>query len=207
MAAKFVLKKGSTGKFRFNLLATNGQVIATSEAYETKRAALGGIDSVRKNAGDAEIDDLTGGGRSAKPTNEKAAMRREQAQQVSDEDRAAEDEPEQPRDEGGAEHDGPSGDADTGATDDAGDTKAEAGDTEDDEPEPMAPPVDQTPALRNDGALNLGLCYFGGAEEPASLVATRKDGTGWIAVCDKHTKDAEEQGFEVQESSRSDGDG
>jgi hypothetical protein len=34
MAAKFVLKKGSTGKFRFNLVATNGQVIATSEAYE-----------------------------------------------------------------------------------------------------------------------------------------------------------------------------
>ena len=30
MAAKFVLKKGSTGKFRFNLVATNGQVIATS---------------------------------------------------------------------------------------------------------------------------------------------------------------------------------
>ena len=38
MAAKFVLKKGSTGKFRFNLVATNGQVIATSEAYESKRA-------------------------------------------------------------------------------------------------------------------------------------------------------------------------
>jgi uncharacterized protein YegP (UPF0339 family) len=35
MAAKFVLKKGSTGKFRFNLVATNGQVIATSEAYES----------------------------------------------------------------------------------------------------------------------------------------------------------------------------
>ena len=38
MAAKFVLKKGSTGKFRFNPVATNGQVIATSEAYESKRA-------------------------------------------------------------------------------------------------------------------------------------------------------------------------
>ena len=39
MAAKFVLKKGSTGKFRFNLVATNGQVIATSEAYESKASA------------------------------------------------------------------------------------------------------------------------------------------------------------------------
>jgi uncharacterized protein YegP (UPF0339 family) len=36
MAAKFVLKKGSTGKFRFNLVAINGQVIATSVAYERK---------------------------------------------------------------------------------------------------------------------------------------------------------------------------
>jgi uncharacterized protein YegP (UPF0339 family) len=40
MAAKFVLKKGSTGKYRFNLVATNGQIIATSEAYESKASAL-----------------------------------------------------------------------------------------------------------------------------------------------------------------------
>jgi uncharacterized protein YegP (UPF0339 family) len=40
MAAKFVLKKGSTGKFRFNLVATNGQVIATSESYESKASAI-----------------------------------------------------------------------------------------------------------------------------------------------------------------------
>ena len=32
MAAKFVLKKGSTGKFSFSLVAPNGQVIATSES-------------------------------------------------------------------------------------------------------------------------------------------------------------------------------
>jgi uncharacterized protein YegP (UPF0339 family) len=50
VAAKYVIKKGRTGKFRFNLLATNGQVIATSETYETKRACLAGIESVRKNA-------------------------------------------------------------------------------------------------------------------------------------------------------------
>ena len=31
MAGKFVLEKGSTGKFHFNLQAANGQVIATSE--------------------------------------------------------------------------------------------------------------------------------------------------------------------------------
>jgi len=59
VAAKFVLKKGSTGKFHFNLLATNGQVIATSEAYESKAAAINGIESVKKNAPVAEVEDQT----------------------------------------------------------------------------------------------------------------------------------------------------
>ena len=59
MPAKFVLKRGTTGKFRFSLHAANGQIVATSEAYETKRAALAGIESVRKNAGGAPVDDLT----------------------------------------------------------------------------------------------------------------------------------------------------
>lgn len=59
MAGKFVLKKGSTGKFHFNLVASNGQVIATSESYESKSAALNGIESVQKNAPDAKIDDQT----------------------------------------------------------------------------------------------------------------------------------------------------
>ena len=57
MPAKFVVKKGTTGKFRFNLLSTNGKVIATSETYETKRACLAGIESVRKNAPNATIAD------------------------------------------------------------------------------------------------------------------------------------------------------
>jgi len=61
VAAKFVLKKGSTGKFHFNLLATNGQVIATSEAYESKAAAINGIESVKKNAPVAEVEDQTTG--------------------------------------------------------------------------------------------------------------------------------------------------
>jgi uncharacterized protein YegP (UPF0339 family) len=49
----------STGKFRFNLVATNGQVIATSEAYESKASAIKGIESVKRNAPTAEIDDQT----------------------------------------------------------------------------------------------------------------------------------------------------
>jgi uncharacterized protein len=54
-----VLKKGSTGRFRSNLVATTGQVIATSEAYETKARAIKGIESVKRNAPTAEIDDQT----------------------------------------------------------------------------------------------------------------------------------------------------
>jgi uncharacterized protein YegP (UPF0339 family) len=59
MAGKFVLKKDAGGQFRFNLLAANGQVIASSEAYTTKAAALNGIDSVKRHATDAETDDQT----------------------------------------------------------------------------------------------------------------------------------------------------
>jgi uncharacterized protein YegP (UPF0339 family) len=60
MAGKFVLKKGSAGKYHFNLVAANGQVIATSQAYERRQSALDGIESVKKNAADAEVEDDTG---------------------------------------------------------------------------------------------------------------------------------------------------
>ena len=47
---KFVLRKGVTGKYHFSLVASNGQVIATSETYERRQAALNGIESVKRNA-------------------------------------------------------------------------------------------------------------------------------------------------------------
>jgi uncharacterized protein YegP (UPF0339 family) len=59
MAAKFDLKKAASGQFHFNLKAGNGEIIATSEMYESKSAALNGIDSVRRNAADAVLDDQT----------------------------------------------------------------------------------------------------------------------------------------------------
>lgn len=59
MPAKFVLSKDKAGKFRFNLVASNGQVVATSQAYTTKTAATNGINSVRKNAPVAAVDDQT----------------------------------------------------------------------------------------------------------------------------------------------------
>lgn len=56
---KFVLDKGRTGKFRFNLLSTNGRIVATSESYDTKAAALKGIASVQKFAAGARVVDNT----------------------------------------------------------------------------------------------------------------------------------------------------
>jgi uncharacterized protein YegP (UPF0339 family) len=61
MAGKFVLKKDKAGQFRFNLVASNGEIIATSESYTSKSAALNGVDSVRRNAGEAELVDETAG--------------------------------------------------------------------------------------------------------------------------------------------------
>ena len=59
MAAKFVLTKGSTGKFHLNQVATNGVVVASSESYESKAGAVNGIESIKRNAPSAEIDDQT----------------------------------------------------------------------------------------------------------------------------------------------------
>jgi uncharacterized protein YegP (UPF0339 family) len=47
------------GKFRFRLKAGNGEIIAVGEAYETKASAKNGGESVKKNAADATVVDLT----------------------------------------------------------------------------------------------------------------------------------------------------
>lgn len=60
MAGKFELYKDASGKFRFRLKASNGQVVAVGEAYESKASALKGIESVKKNAAGATTDDQTG---------------------------------------------------------------------------------------------------------------------------------------------------
>lgn len=59
MPGKFIVKKGTTGKFRFNLVSTNGQVIASSEAYNSKASCMNGIKSVRNLAASAEVEDQT----------------------------------------------------------------------------------------------------------------------------------------------------
>ena len=54
---KFVIKETATG-VKFDLKATNGQVIATSEVYSTEAACLNGIESVKKNCV-GEVEDQT----------------------------------------------------------------------------------------------------------------------------------------------------
>jgi uncharacterized protein len=50
MAGKFEISKRKNGEFQFNLKASNGQVILTSEGYSTLQGCENGIESVRKNA-------------------------------------------------------------------------------------------------------------------------------------------------------------
>ncbi|AWV07757.1 YegP family protein [Marilutibacter maris] len=52
MAGKFELKKATNGQFHFNLKAGNGEIILSSEMYESKDSAKNGIASVQKNCGD-----------------------------------------------------------------------------------------------------------------------------------------------------------
>jgi len=59
MAGKFEVKKRKDGQFYFNLKAGNGEIVATSESYKQKASALKGIDSVRRNAPDAKVVDLS----------------------------------------------------------------------------------------------------------------------------------------------------
>jgi len=55
---KFVIKTVKTG-IKFDLKAGNGEIIATSEVYTSRVSCLNGIESVRKNAVAAKLEDQT----------------------------------------------------------------------------------------------------------------------------------------------------
>ena len=59
MAAKFELYKSRSGGFRIRLKASNGQIIASGQGYSSKASALKGIESIKKNAPTAAIEDQT----------------------------------------------------------------------------------------------------------------------------------------------------
>ena len=51
---KFEVYADKKGEFRFRLKATNGQIIAVSEGYKALKSCLNGVESVKKNAPEAE---------------------------------------------------------------------------------------------------------------------------------------------------------
>lgn len=56
---RYERKDAKNGRPMFNLKAGNHQVIGTSEQYNSTAARDNGIESVKKNAPDAKIDDQT----------------------------------------------------------------------------------------------------------------------------------------------------
>ncbi|MFG4002981.1 hypothetical protein B0A67_05760 [Flavobacterium aquidurense] len=57
--SRFDRKEAKNGKPYFNLKASNGQIIGSSEMYESISARENGIESVKKNAPEGTIDDQT----------------------------------------------------------------------------------------------------------------------------------------------------
>jgi uncharacterized protein YegP (UPF0339 family) len=56
--SKFVLRASATG-YKFDLLATNGQAILTSEVYTSRAAAVKGAASIRLNVPKARVENQT----------------------------------------------------------------------------------------------------------------------------------------------------
>ena len=55
---KFIISTAKNG-YKFNLKATNGEIIANSEVYTTMKACKNGVASVAKNAPVANLEDQT----------------------------------------------------------------------------------------------------------------------------------------------------
>ena len=47
---KFVMKATANGGYKFDLKASNGEIIASSQVYQSDKACEAGIESVKKNA-------------------------------------------------------------------------------------------------------------------------------------------------------------
>ena len=57
--ARFDRQMSTNGKYFFNLKASNGQVIGSSQMYESEASRENGIESVKTNAPDATVEDET----------------------------------------------------------------------------------------------------------------------------------------------------
>lgn len=58
MPAKFEVYQDAKKQFRFRLKAANGEIIATGEAYTTKKSCMNGIASIKKNAPIADVVEI-----------------------------------------------------------------------------------------------------------------------------------------------------
>lgn len=58
MAGKFEVYQDRSGKFRFRLKASNGQIVASGQSYDSKAAAKKGCESVQKAADGAKIEEI-----------------------------------------------------------------------------------------------------------------------------------------------------
>ena len=54
----FEVKETKNGQYHFVIKATNGQVVGSSETYASQSGCANGIESVKKNAADAEVKEV-----------------------------------------------------------------------------------------------------------------------------------------------------
>ena len=59
MPAEFEILDSSNGQFYWRFKSGNGEVVATSETYTTKQSCQNGIDSLKRDASTARVQDLT----------------------------------------------------------------------------------------------------------------------------------------------------
>ncbi|WP_330458693.1 YegP family protein [Streptomyces sp. NBC_00820] len=57
MTGKFEVYEDKDHKHRFRLKAGNGEIIAASQAYESRESCMKGIESVKRNAPTAPVID------------------------------------------------------------------------------------------------------------------------------------------------------
>jgi len=59
MAYKYEISRDKAGEFRVKFKAPNGEIMFSSEGYSRKASAQNAIESFKKNAADAVVDDTT----------------------------------------------------------------------------------------------------------------------------------------------------
>jgi hypothetical protein len=59
MAYKFEVYEDKAGEYRFRFRASNGEIMFGSEGYKAKASAINAIESIKKNAPDADVQDDT----------------------------------------------------------------------------------------------------------------------------------------------------